>query len=291
MNTLRSAIPRSVPVPLSAVNSLGIEALGLLAKMLAKPEGWKFYRSALRREIDVGEEKLSRILNELKARGWLSIKSRGGTERGFEWIIHEPRDAERYRATGKAVAKQPQPNAAPNLDEELPIEVEDWLNTLGAERVAWEFAYRQKLPAAIERFEDWFNAPKPKEAPPQSKPDDDDESGLIAFIVQQQKPRNPHGYAAKIKKLIGENAFLGLGQYRAAYAREKTVKLINKYAREVLAAKDSTGRPLRFDPESAYWDEGDFYCYFEGTPARVSPENLAEIKKASIAQKGKTDDD
>ncbi|HFD88200.1 MAG TPA: hypothetical protein ENJ35_11075 [Gammaproteobacteria bacterium] len=85
---------------------LSLEAVGLLVRLLSRPQDWQVHFEALRRESRVGRDKLRRILRELGHAGYL-VRRRIHREDGrFVWIseIHEkPQTMDAKAAGGKTI--------------------------------------------------------------------------------------------------------------------------------------------------------------------------------------------
>ncbi len=71
--------------------NLSLESVGLLARLLTRPQDWQVHFEALRRENRLGRDKLRRLLRELEKAGYLVRRRVHRNDGRFVWIseLHE----------------------------------------------------------------------------------------------------------------------------------------------------------------------------------------------------------
>ncbi len=85
---------------------LSLEAIGLLVRLLSRPQDWQVHFEALRRESQIGRDKLRRILRELGKAGYLIRKRIHRDDGRFVWIteVHEiPNPIDAKTVDGKTI--------------------------------------------------------------------------------------------------------------------------------------------------------------------------------------------
>jgi DNA-binding MarR family transcriptional regulator len=88
--------------------SISLEARGLLTYLLSKPDTWAVVVTWLQTEMNVGREKLNRIIKELENAGYIETRiiRDGGQFAQYERIVHESPTAEVSTDVGKVDSGQ-----------------------------------------------------------------------------------------------------------------------------------------------------------------------------------------
>jgi len=86
--------------------SVSLEARGLLTYLLSKPDTWAVVVTWLQVEMNVGREKLNRIIKELENAGYIETRvvRTEGKFAEYERVVHESPNAVGFTVVGKAVS-------------------------------------------------------------------------------------------------------------------------------------------------------------------------------------------
>jgi DNA-binding MarR family transcriptional regulator len=84
--------------------SISLEARGLLTYLLSKPDTWAVVVTWLQTEMNVGREKLNRIIKELENAGYIETRvvRTEGKFAEYERIVHESPTVDGFTVVGKA---------------------------------------------------------------------------------------------------------------------------------------------------------------------------------------------
>lgn len=71
-------------------SDLSIEAIGLLCYFLSLPHNWVIYKTQLHNQLNIGRDKLDRVFNELRNKGYvLSVERRNKGKIEYEHIVYD----------------------------------------------------------------------------------------------------------------------------------------------------------------------------------------------------------
>jgi hypothetical protein len=98
-----------------------MKALGLLVRLLSRPDNWRTNSESLAREFDVGKDQIRTVLNELQEFGYMQLVKSQNELGHWEstWIVYE--ESEHYlpepenQGLGKPDSGKPRPNTRTDL--------------------------------------------------------------------------------------------------------------------------------------------------------------------------------